>query len=186
MQPRGESFVVNSSHCLCRSARETDRCQLPPVGPTAMNESTASQPDAHGLPREARACLSRLREVHVGFPNWGLRLHLRPPAGPVEPVGNKVGHTGRPWRTRTVIESRHWKAAGPGLLILCSSAGNRGPVVPTLRWVTKDQKSSSCPQGPRFRNSSISKFFSEEAATIEIAGRSARKRSLAGARRRQN
>ena len=42
-----------------------------PTGRSDVRESTASQPDAHGLPREAGGRLGRLLGPHVGFPNSG-------------------------------------------------------------------------------------------------------------------
>ena len=56
------------SHGLCRAAREADRCQLPPVAPTALVEEAAAQPDAHGLSCEAGGCWLRLLGAHVGIP----------------------------------------------------------------------------------------------------------------------
>src|SRR5262249_29482635 len=72
------------------------------------------------LPHEAGAA----RRDFLG-PTWdspirGLRLQPGTTGRPDEaPSGTRS-----PWRTRTVIESGHWKARGLGLLILCSSASD--------------------------------------------------------------
>jgi hypothetical protein len=109
------------------SVREANRCQLPPISPTAMNESTASQPDAHDLPREARGRQNRLLRAHVG-----ILPQSRPPSSTCShrqarlSPGRTQGWTQRrPWRTRTVIESGHWKAGDPGLRVLCSSQATK-------------------------------------------------------------
>jgi hypothetical protein len=67
--------------------------QLPPVAPTAMVEEPQ-------LSRMPTACLVKPGAARADFlaPTWDSPdgasvFHLRPPAGPVEPVGHKVGHT---------------------------------------------------------------------------------------------
>src|SRR5882724_8443476 len=57
-------------------------------------------------------------------------FNLQPPAGPVDPGRAQGWAQGHPWGTRTVVESRHWKAGGPGLVILCSSRTSRIPNSP--------------------------------------------------------
>ena len=137
-----------------------------------------SQSNPHGLPREAGGRQNRLLGAHVGFSNPGLRLQPAPTGG-LDGSRRAQGwaHRSR-WRTRTVIESRHWKAGGPGLRVLCSSPR------------TEDESPASMMDGRRttslcrqqsmailpFRNSS------EDPATADIAERSAREHSLAGAR----
>jgi hypothetical protein len=91
------AVAVNSSHSLCRSACSGNRCQLSPVTPMATVQESP-QPDAHGLPREARGRQNRLLWAQVGFPSWG--LYLQPaargrPGG--APSGTRLG-------TRTPIE----------------------------------------------------------------------------------
>src|SRR6266496_6577830 len=46
-------------------------------------------------------------------------FNLQPPASPVEPCRAQGWAHARSWGTRTVIESGHWKAGGPGLKVLC-------------------------------------------------------------------
>src|SRR5882724_8661664 len=78
------------------------------------------------------ACLVKPPTARIDFlgftwdsPIGASVFNLRPLASPVEPRRAQGWAHGRPWSTRTVFESGHWKAGGPGLLILCSSASDR-------------------------------------------------------------
>jgi len=113
-------------HGLCRSVRKADRCELPPVTSMAAVERTPSR-------QTPTPCLVKPVAARRDFlgPMWDSLIgasvfNLRPRTGSVEPRRAQGWAHGHSWRTRTVIESGHWKAGGPGLRVLCSSASDRG------------------------------------------------------------
>jgi len=78
------------------------------------------------------ACLVKPVTAWVDFlgPTWDSPIgasvfNLQPPAGPVAPRRAQGWAHGRPWRTRTVIDTGHWKAADSGLGVLCSSQATK-------------------------------------------------------------
>ena len=124
MQPRGESLSIHHMVSVVQ-----------PVRPIAVNSRPSPRWRQSRKPRPSRmptACLVKPLTARTDFlgPTWDSPigtslLNLQPPAGPVEPRRAQGWAHGRPWRTRTVIESGHWKAGGPGLIILCSSQATK-------------------------------------------------------------
>jgi len=112
--PRDDSLSIRHEPSL------PDRCQPPPVTSMAAVEEAAAQPDAP-------ACLVKPAAAWSDFsgPTWDSPIaasvfNLQPRAGPVEPRRAQGWAQRDLRRSRTVIESGHWKAAGPGLRVLCS------------------------------------------------------------------
>ena len=123
--PRGWSLSIHTwSLPLSPLA---DRCQLPPHHLDGDSRENPLPSDPNGLPREAGGRQKRLRGAYVGFPNSG------PPSSTCShrqarwsPRRAQGWSQRRPWSSQTLNESGHWKAGGLGLLILCSSASDRG------------------------------------------------------------